>query len=751
MQDDPSRHPGTTGLATLPPTSSAEAHELLRALTRHTPYGIFRSDAEGKCVYVNDRWCELSGLSPEQALGDGWIAALHPEDLARVLDEWGDASRDGRDSTVEYRFLRPDGGISWIEGFATSLHGEQTAGGWVGICLDLTAKKQADEALLRAGERFRMAFENAPIGVALVDPSDARWLQVNRALCDLLGYSELELLRMTSFDVTHPDDLAATRAHWERLQASDGEVQQVEQRYVRADGRVVSVSISGTLVRDSAGEPLYTIAQIADVSERRATQEALEEAEERFRRAFDDAPIGFALVGLDGRWLRVNRVLCELTGWAESELLERRFQDITHADDLEADNARVARLIAGEIPMYQAEKRYLRPDGRPVWVALSVSLVRDAEGVPLYFVSQIQGIGERRRAHRELERLAHHDSLTGLRNRRKLTTDLARALEPDASGSFVLAIFDLNGFKRYNDSFGHPAGDVLLQRLAHRLERAAGPNGRAYRLGGDEFCLLAQASTEEAEALIEDALDAFAEAGEGFAITSSVGVVLLPEEAVDPDAALRLADERLYVYKQAFQSSRRDGSEVLRRLLAELKPSLREHMDAVAELSIRVGSRLGLHGERLQELRLAAELHDIGKLAIPDAVLGKPGPLDAEEWALVREHTRVAQRILEGAPQLRSVGEIVRATHERWDGAGYVDALATGEIPLAARIISVCDAYTAMISDRPYRKALSHAEALAELRRCAFSQFDPEIVQIFCAELEAPRPERPAERVATPF
>ena len=121
-------------------------------------------------------------------------------------------------------------------------------------------------------------------------------------------------------------------------------------------------------------------------------------------------------------------------------------------------------------------------------------------------------------------------------------------------------------------------------------------------------------------------------------------------------------------------------------------------------------------------------------------MLQKPGPLSEEEWVLVRNHTLIAQRILAGAPTMRAVGEIVRATHERWDGTGYVDALATRDIPLAARIIAVCDAYTAMISDRPYRKALSHAEALAELRRCAFTQFDPEVVQVFCAELEAQRP-----------
>ncbi len=584
---------------------------MLRALTVHTPYGIFRSDRDGKCVYVNERWCELAGLAVEQALGDGWMAALHPDDRERVLGEWSVAAEEGRDSIVEYRFRRGDGSICWIEGFATALRDEHGGvSGWVGTCLDLTARKVAEEELLRASERFRASFENAPIGVAMVS-LDGRWLTANRTVSELLGYSQDDLLRLAPSDFIHPDDLAA-------------------------------------------------------------------------------------------------------------------------------DLDQVRRVAAGEARTYETEKRYLRPDGRPVWVALSVSLVRDRDGEPLYLVSHIQDIDERKRADQELERLANHDSLTGLRNRRRLTADLEAALAPgDDPSSYLLAIFDLNGFKSYNDSFGHPAGDALLARLARRLADAAAPHGHAYRLGGDEFCLLIDAPPAAAGATLTAAVAALSDRGEGFDVSSSFGAVFLPGEAHDPDTALTLADQRLYAQKQRFPTSRQDPSEVLRRMLSELEPGLRQHIDAVADLSARVGARLGLTGDSLDELRLAAELHDIGKLAIPDAVLQKPGPLSDEEWALVRGHTLVAQRILAGAPALQSVGEIVRATHERWDGTGYVDALASREIPLPARIIAVCDAYTAMISDRPYRKALSHGEALTELRRCAFTQFDPEVVRVFCSEVDS--------------
>jgi two-component system cell cycle response regulator len=331
------------------------------------------------------------------------------------------------------------------------------------------------------------------------------------------------------------------------------------------------------------------------------------------------------------------------------------------------------------------------------------------------------------------------DALTGLGNRRRLLSDLERTLiSPGYGTSWLLIIFDLNGFKYYNDTFGHPAGDALLARLAGKLERAAERSGRTYRLGGDEFCVLAAVSASEAETLLDHATSALAEEGESFSVSTAFGAVFLPDEATDSSAALKLADERLYAQKRRLHGGRRgEPYEVLLRLLTEREPSLREHVDSVAELSVAVGSQLGLTEVALEELRLAAELHDVGKLAIPDSVLQKPGPLNGDELDFIRKHTIIGQRILAGSPALGAVGEIVRATHERWDGTGYVDGLSKGEIPLPARIIAVCDAYAAMTSERPYRQRVSEAEALAELQRCAGTQFDPTVVDVFCGAMRA--------------
>jgi PAS domain S-box-containing protein len=252
--------------------------------------------------------------------------------------------------------------------------------------------------------RFQVAFETAPIGIQINAP-DGRWLQANDAMCELLGYSLDELRELTIFDITHPDDQKTTRERYlNRMQGSEN-AHRIEKRYIRADGSVVWVAVSSTVVRDSGGKPLYTTAHIEDITERHHAQAALAEAEERFRRAFDGAPIGMAMAGLDGRWLRVNRALCELTGYSESELLERTFQDITHPDDLADDLEQGKPLLAGETDSIMVEKRYVRPDGVVVWVAVFVSLVRDPDGVPLYSVCQYEDIGDRKRAQLEVERL----------------------------------------------------------------------------------------------------------------------------------------------------------------------------------------------------------------------------------------------------------------------------------------------------------------------------------------------------------
>ena len=334
---------------------------------------------------------------------------------------------------------------------------------------------------------------------------------------------------------------------------------------------------------------------------------------------------------------------------------------------------------------------------------------------------------------KEARHLAHVDPLTNLGNRRALMLELETAA-PTKAEPLSVALYDLDGFKSYNDSFGHVAGDVLLQRLADRIDEAVKEDGHAFRMGGDEFCVTTRLPQAEAEALILRGHAALTDIGEGFRIDASYGWTTVTNATTSTSEILRQADRGMYARKTLSRvSAGTQTTDVLLSALGERSAELGEHVNDVRSLCDRVADQLDLWPTEKAPLLQAASLHDVGKVAIPDSILNKPGPLTDEEWDLMRTHTIVGERILSAAPALADAARIVRSTHERYDGWGYPDGLSADAIPLGARIIAVCDAFDAMVSPRPYRTRVDHADAINELIRCSGTQFDPKVVDAFRA------------------
>jgi len=274
--------------------------------------------------------------------------------------------------------------------------------------------------------------------------------------------------------------------------------------------------------------------------------------------------------------------------------------------------------------------------------------------------------------------------------------------------------------------------------IGERLATALDGIGTAYRMGGDEFCVVAPLGATRVEQIPALAGGALSETGDAFDIGCAYGVAQVPTEAASVVGALHLADQRMYEHKAGRSSASRQSTDVLLQVLSERSTDLHEHLTDVARLATLTAERLGLPDHEVTRIDLAAELHDVGKTAIPDTILNKAGKLNEEEWGFMRGHTLVGERIVRAAPSLAHTADLVRSCHERFDGAGYPDGIAGGAIPLGASIIAVCDAFDAMVSDRPYRSARSRAEAIAEIRRCASTQFDPAVAEAFCALAEAP-------------
>jgi diguanylate cyclase (GGDEF)-like protein/PAS domain S-box-containing protein len=466
---------------------------------------------------------------------------------------------------------------------------------------------------------------------------------------------------------------------------------------------------------------------------------AATESEERFRGAFEGAPIGMILFEFagdrgQGRVTQVNGALCDITGRSAEYLIETTMRSVVHPDDMEVMFEAVEKMASGEEKPTQFEMRYLHADGRTIWVSISLSLLHTESAHAGHAIAQVQDVTEQKRATEELADLVLLDPLTNLGNRRALLADLQGRLDQASfERPLLLQLFDLDGFKTYNDTFGHPAGDELLTRMAQRLREGLAGSATAYRMGGDEFCVLSLLDCEDHDAIVGKAIDALTEHGEGFHVTASYGSVKLPLEASTATEALREADRRMYARKSldSRSSAGRQSADVLLSILSERNQDLGVHLDEVTVLAEAVGTRLELADEELAPLLQAASLHDVGKAAVPDEILDKAGPLDDAEWQFMRRHTVIGERILASAPAHTRASKLVRSSHERWDGDGYPDGLAGDEIPLGSRIIAVCDAYDAMVSDRPYRAPLTSVQALAELRRCAGAQFDPHVVHVF--------------------
>jgi two-component system, cell cycle response regulator len=332
------------------------------------------------------------------------------------------------------------------------------------------------------------------------------------------------------------------------------------------------------------------------------------------------------------------------------------------------------------------------------------------------------------------------DPVTGLPNTERLLTDLETALhfpgdDPALHATrddraLTLYLFVLHGFKDYNDAYADACGDALLAWLARKLREAVGDHATAYRMRGGSFALLAGGSERSTASLRDASATALHESGDGFHISCTVGQAALPAEAQAPQAALELAARRAHAQANERQPmsglrARADPIEALR-----LVPPRYD----VAPLATRVGRRMNLPAGDLEHVQTAVHLCDVGNLAVPSAVLGHAGELPGHEWEFILLHTLVGERLLAASYDMEAVARLVRSSHERWDGGGYPDGLAAGAIPVGSRIVFVCSAFHDMTSDRAHQPARKPADALAELERGAVTQFDPEVVRVFCEE-----------------
>ncbi|MDX6618447.1 MAG: hypothetical protein QOK36_833 [Gaiellales bacterium] len=459
--------------------------------------GVVLRDANGIITDVNPAAEHILGRSRAELVGSRTVnaAGVVHQDGTKITPQQSASSTalaTGRDVIGELVGLRMRSGeLRWISVNARALRDGDVITGVVSTFVDVTEQQAVVAALAQSEKRFRLLAENASDLITSIDADGVR-AYVSPSCRVLLGYEPEELIGERAIEIIHPADQQRILGYLRSVREHGPA--RAEARFRHKSGRLVWMETRGRAVRDAAGNVVELQVVARDITAERHAAEELREAEERFRNAFDQAPIGKALVSTDGHFTRVNAALCRITGYSEEELLGTTFQSLTHPDDLGGDLEQMNCLLAGESHSYEMEKRYRHADGHYIWALLSVSIVRGEAGTPRYFVSQIQDVSEQKLTAERLTELTLHDPLTGLANRVLFADRLAHAIERSRRSQERIAVLfiDFDRFKAVNDNLGHAAGDELLRQAAERMRHAVRPADTIARLGGDEFTVLCE-------------------------------------------------------------------------------------------------------------------------------------------------------------------------------------------------------------------------------------------------------------------
>jgi len=340
---------------------------------------------------------------------------------------------------------------------------------------------------------------------------------------------------------------------------------------------------------------------------------------------------------------------------------------------------------------------------------------------------------------RKIEKLSYYDPLTGLYNRRFFEEEKKRL---DTSRNLPISIIaaDLNGLKIINDSYGHEKGDQILIKTAQILKSSLREEDILARHGGDEFAVLLPKTTKRAAERIEKRIKEKCKKTKNDLIPISIALGRATKEKSEKDIeeVLKNADDKMY--KNKLSESRSSKSNIVQGLINALNSKsneTKEHSLRMTKMAFEFGQKLNLSNSEQNRLSLLATLHDIGKTSIPEKILKKPGELTDSEWELIKEHPERGYKIAAATEEFALIADEILFHHERWDGRGYPKRLKEDEIPYLARIITIIDSYDVMTNDRPYSKAISNEEALSEIKRCAGSQFDPDLADKFIKLMSA--------------
>jgi len=696
---------------------------------------ISRMD-DGVIINANPAFFALRGLSKDAIIGQNSLSLdfyANPADRDRLVQA---LRATGHCDNMEIKFKRKseEPGTFLMSATSITLNGSPHI---ISVIHDISERKQAEEALRKSEERYRILAENVKDVIWILDPETMCFIYVSPSVYSLRGYTPEEIM-------AEPIDAALTPARAKsvrditrrkvedflagRQSSETYAVEELEQPC--KDSSLVWTEVVTSIYRNKTNGRVEILGVARDISARKLAEQKLQRSEEKYRLLIKNAFESIVVVQ-DGMLKCCNPKSTELSGYSKEELLSIPFVEFIHPEDRELVVGQHRKRIHGEEAETRYQYRVLRKDKSLRWVEMHSVLI-EWQGKPATLNFQTD-ITKRKQSEEAILYLSYHDQLTGLYNRRFYEEELKR-LDTERNFPISLVMADVNGLKLTNDAFGHMAGDKLLQDVAAILKHECRSDEIAARIGGDEFMLLLpRTGAAEAEIIVQRIQTEIGrKKNDSMILSVSFGWATKEDVTTDIASVYIQAEDQMYHHKLSeSKSMKRATLKLITKSLYEKNRTEKLHCERVSELCKNIGRALQLSPEDISELGLVGVVHDIGKIGIAEKILSKTGKLETAEWGEIQRHPEIGYQILRSLNEFSHLAEFVLTHHERMDEKGYPRGLQGKEIPLQSRILSIAEAFDVMSSDSSYKGRLSEEAAVTELVKNAGTQFDANLVQVF--------------------
>ena len=703
--------------------------------------GTWRLDVETNEVVWSDELFKMYGFDPKLPIPPytEHMKLFTPKSWELLSTSLAKTSTLGIPYELELEMIKKDGSNPWmwVRGDA-----EFDSKGKIiaisGVAQDITKRMDESRLLKKSEQRFRETVLNIDAGIVIHGP-DGAVIDCNERATELLGLSKEEMMGKAAIDPAWmfinekglPLSVESYPIH-QILTTKKSFKDQIIGVHQPNNRDIVWVKVNGTLILDDKGDVSEVLINFTDITELKNSHDLITKSEKQYRLLTTQMQLGLALhkvicdetgKPIDYRFITVNPAYEKLTGLVGTQIVGKTVKEILPSiEDYWIETfGRVA--LEGKSTIYENYAKELEKHYR-------VSAYSPDKG---YFAVIVEDITNEKNIEKQKDYLRTRDVLTGLTNRLYFNEQIV-FLDKNRNLPVTVINFDINGLIIINEAFGHEQGNLYIIFIADLLKEVFKEDSIISRVGGDQFAvILKNTKKEDAELKAREVVKVVNNHEiNGTQLSISYGIASKTKAEEDIDKLFRVSENAMYSNKIfASQSFRNKSIKSIIKVYHEKNPREEEHSFRVSALCEKFGRALGLSEDDINKLKAISHLHDIGKIAIDEAILNKTGKLTDEEWEIIKKHPEIGARIISTSDEYAVIADDILAHHERFDGKGYPFGTSGKDIPLRARMISIIDAYDAMTTDRPYRKAMSHKDAIEELYRCSGTQFDPDLLEVF--------------------